>query len=192
MSTLFVNACMRGNNSRTLELCRRHLAHIDTEIVEIDLGTLDLKPLNGAAVEYRTERQERQDWDDPIFDLARQFAAAEDIVVGAPFWDLSLPAALKTYVEHVSVAGITFDYTEDCHYRGLCRAGMITYITTSGGYIVETNFGVNAGYDYIASIARMFGIPKTRMAIAEGLDIWGVDVETELDKARAQIDAWWK
>ena len=42
-----------------------------------------------------------------MFDLARQFARAEIIVMAAPYWDLSFQAALKQYLEQVNVVGIT-------------------------------------------------------------------------------------
>ena len=38
-------------------------------------------------------------------------------------------------------------------------------------------------------IAKMFGIPEVRFVAAEGLDIVGIDVEAQMDKARAQIAA---
>ena len=47
--------------------------------------------------------------------------------------------------------------------------------------------GANFGYEYVCGIAKMFGIPETRFVAAEGLDIVGVDVEAQLDKARAQL-----
>ena len=30
------------------------------------------------------------------------------IVVAAPFWDLSVPAVLKVYIENISADGVTF------------------------------------------------------------------------------------
>ena len=33
----------------------------------------------------------------------------------------------------------------------------------------------------------MFGIPETRFVAAEGLDIVGIDVEAQMDKARATM-----
>lgn len=184
MTVLFVNACMRGPQSRTLTLCREYLegAH---DVVEVDLAALDLKPFDGSMVAYRTEKQQAQAWDDPIFNLSHQFADADDIVIGAPYWDLSFPAALKTYLEHVSVCDIVFHYTEDARCEGLCKARRITYITSCGGFVE----GANYGYDYICGIARMFGIPEVRFVAAEGLDIVGIDVEAQMDKAREHIAA---
>lgn len=73
-------------------------------------------------------------FDDPMFRYAKQFANADEIVVAAPFWDLSFPAKLKIYLEQIAVAGITFRYTNG-RPTGLCKAKKLTYITTSGGPI---------------------------------------------------------
>lgn len=183
MTTLFVNACVRGEDSRTLTLCREYLERIDDEIVEVNLAQLNLKPFDASMVAYRTEKQTAGAWDDPIFDLSRQFAAADDIVIGAPYWDLSFPAMLKVYIEHVSVCDLTFHYTEDARCEGICNARHLTFITTCGG-LVE---GANYGYEYLCGIARMFGIPEVRFIAAEQLDVVGVDIEAQLDQARARI-----
>ena len=184
MTTLFVNACMRGEDSRTLALCREYLQGKE-EVVEVDLATLGLKPFDAQMVAYRTEKQKAKEWGDPIFDLSHQFAEADEIVIGAPYWDLSFPAALKVYMEHVSVCDIAFHYTEDARCEGICKAARLTYIASCGGFVEGANFG----YEYFCGIAKMFGIPETRFVAAEGLDIVGIDVEAQLDKARAQIAA---
>lgn len=37
-------------------------------------------------------------------------------MVAAPFWDLSYPAALRTYVEYISANGLTYHYdASGCH-----------------------------------------------------------------------------
>lgn len=182
MTTLFVNACVRGNQSRTLELCREYLAGME-EIVEIDLAKLNLQPFNAELVERRAQMEKTGEFDDAIFDLSKQFAEADDIVIGAPYWDLSFPAALKVYIEHVSVCDITFHYTQDARCEGSCKAKRITYITTSGGFVEGANFG----YEYLCGIAKMFGIPEVRFVAAEGLDIQGIDVRAQMDKARDQM-----
>lgn len=182
MTTLFVNACVRGEESRTLKLCREYLAAAGDDVAEVNLADLRLAPFDADMVAYRTAKQTAGVWDDPIFTLSRQFADADDIVIGAPYWDLSFPAALKVYIEHVSVCDSTFHYTDDARCEGLCRARRITYITTCGGLV-----GKNLGYEYIRGIAEMFGIPETRCIQAENLDMVGADVEAELDRARAQI-----
>ncbi|MEG0504321.1 MAG: NAD(P)H-dependent oxidoreductase [Raoultibacter sp.] len=174
--TLFVNACMRGEMSRTLTLCREYLEG-KTDVVEVDLDTLGLLPLDGKTAGDRFKLQQAGAWDDPVFDLAKQFATADEIVIGVPYWDLSFPAAFKAYIEQVSVCDIAF------HYEGICMADSITYVTTCGGFVGDMNFG----YEYMQGIATMFGIPETNLIIAEGLDIVGIDVDAQMDKARATI-----
>lgn len=182
MSVLFVNACLRGDASRTLALCRDYLADID-DVAEVDLAQLELKPFTAELVEKRVRLQEEGRWDDPLFDLSHQFADADDIIIGAPYWDQSFPAALKVYIEHVCVCGIPFEYTDKGECVGRCKARRLTYITSCGGFIGEANYG----YDYLCGIARMFGIPETRFVAAEGLDIVGMDVEARMDEARKQL-----
>lgn len=41
-------------------------------------------------------------FDHPRFRYAHRFAAADKIVIAAPFWDLSFPALLKVYIENLA------------------------------------------------------------------------------------------
>ena len=183
MTTLFVNACMRGEDSRTLSLCRNYLDTVKDEVIEVNLSELDLKPFDAHMVAERSAKQKAGAEDDPLFALAHQFAAADNIVIGTPYWDLSFPAMLKIYLEHVSVCGIVFRYTEDAGCEGIAKARSLTYITTCGGFVE----GMNFGYEYFCGLAKMFGIPETRFVAAEGLDVVGIDIEEQLAKARSQI-----
>lgn len=182
MTTLFVNACLRGEDSRTLTLCREYLEGMP-DVQEVNLAELKLEPFYAEQVQRRVDLQSQGLFEDPLFDLSKQFAAADEIVIGAPYWDLSFPAALKTYLEHVSVCDITFHYTEQAQCIGKCKASRLTYITTCGGSVE----GANLGYEYFCGIARMFGIPETRFAAAENLDIVGIDIEAQMNIARATI-----
>ena len=182
MTTLFVNACLRGEESRTLALCREYLAG-KGDVFEVCLAELGLTPYSAADADYRSARQHEGAFDDPVFLLARQFADADEIVIGTPYWDLSFPAALKVYIECICACGVTFHYGEDGSCIGDCKARRLVYITSAGGFVEGANFG----YEYLCGISKMLGIPETRFVAAEGLDIIGVDVEAQMDKARAAI-----
>ena len=119
-----------------------------------------------------------------MFDLARQFAGAETIVIAAPYWDLSFPAALKQYIEQINVLGISFRYTEEGTPIGLCKADKLYYVTTAGGCYVPEEFG----YGYIKALAQNFyGILDVRLIKATGLDIDGADVDAILSAAEETI-----
>ena len=100
------------------------------------------------------------------------------------YWDLTFPAALKVYLEWSSVLGITFHYTLEGKQEGLCQAGNLVYITTSGGPIGDNNFG----YDYLRGLSGMFGISRTHCLTAEGLDVWGNDTQAILNRAKKQAE----
>ena len=111
--------------------------------------------------------------------------APDVIVVAAPYWDLSFPAALKTYLERVVIAGITFDYSPEGIPFSLCRAKRLLYVTTAGGPIGNHNLG----FEYVKALAEIFfAIPDVQCFSAEGLDIMGADVEAILARAATEID----
>ena len=105
MKVLFVNACLRGEKSRTLALCSHYLKELkaakpDTEIEELDLENMEIEVQSGSLIEKRDELLRAQDFSDSMFDLAKQLIAADHIIIGAPYWDLSFPAVLKIYFEN--------------------------------------------------------------------------------------------
>ena len=118
---LFVNACVRGE-SRTRRLAEALLDRLGGEMEEVRLHEIDFPVVDEAFLTERDRLIAQEKWGHPMFELARQFAAADQIVIAAPYWDLSFPAALKQYFEQINVLGITFAYTPEGVPKGLCRA----------------------------------------------------------------------
>lgn len=184
---LFINACVRGKDSRTLQLCEKLLEQIKEEnkndlafnIEEIRLSTENLLPLNKERLERRDELLRKGQFDDSMFDCANAIAAVDMVVIGAPYWDMSFPSMLKIFFEAASVVGITFKYAEDGTPVGLCQAKDMYYVTTSGGYIGECNFG----FEYVSAICKLYGMENTHFVSAQGLDMEGADVEKIISEA---------
>ena len=109
MSILFINACIR-ENSRTLVLAKNVMKDMSGEIAEINLNLENIEPLDRELLEKREKLIGEGRLDDPMLRYAKQFAEADEIVIAAPFWDLSFPAKLKIYLEQIAVSGITFQY----------------------------------------------------------------------------------
>ena len=155
-------------------LADRVLLWSDDEVEEIKLAELSFGPTDEAYLDLRDRLIAANDFSDPIFAPAKQFASAERIVIAAPYWDLSFPAALKQYLEKVNVPGVTFYYTPEGFPRGLCRAKELVYVTTAGGAYVPEDFG----FGYVKALAEGFyGIRNVRLVQAVGLDIEGADPE---------------
>ena len=176
---LFINACVRSE-SRTRRLAEAVMAADREAYKEVYVPAIHFPRVDEAFIDWRNDCVARGDYTSPVFDLARDFARAEEIVVAAPFWDLSFPATLKQYLEQICVVGLTFYYNEHDVPCGLCRAKRLTYVTTAGGPI----FSEEPGYGYVRALATaFFGIKETRMVKAENLDIRGADVEGILREA---------
>ena len=185
---LFVNACVR-RDSRTGRLAKRLLQGREEEILEVRPAELKLPRVNERFLRKRDTLLAEGAFSDPLFDLARDFAAAEEIVVAAPYWDLSFPSALKAYLEQITVNGVTFSYGEDGQPVSHCHAKRLVYVMTAGGPILPPNHG----FAYVRDLCgTFFGIREAKLFSAEMLDVYGVDVEAVLRRTEKQIDRWKK
>ena len=179
---LYINACVR-DESRTDRLARKLLDKLG-DYTELKLSEENLKPLDKDTLEYRSELIAKGQFDDDMFKYAHQFAEADTIVISAPFWDMSFPAILKTYIENIYITGLVSKYGEDGRPVGLCKASKLYYVTTAGGPYVGTY-----SYDYIKDLASgAFGIKETELIYAEMLDIAGNDPEKILGEVFGVIE----
>lgn len=177
---LYINACCR-ENSRTNELAQHLLGSLDGHIECVNLYEENISPLDAELLSKRDKLLKSGKTDDDFFNLARQFASADTIVIVAPYWDLMFPSILKVYLENITVCGITFRYSNKGIPQSLCKAENLYYVTTSGGFIGENNFG----FDYVNALAKgFFDIADIKFFSAEGLDIYGADVELIMNKAK--------
>ncbi len=166
---LFVNACVR-TNSRTNKIADALLKKLGGEAAEVRLEEVDFPVTDQAFLSWRDQCIAAGDYTDSYFDLAKQFASADTIVIAAPFWDLSFPASLKQYIEHINVLGITFEYSPEGIPTGKCNAKKLYYVMTTGGDFAPEEFG----FGYIKALAQnYYGIQNVELIKATGLDIIG-------------------
>lgn len=176
---LFINACIR-EDSKTKILADAILEKWDGEVIEVPLGDGKVKPLTTESLKKRMKLRETQDYSDDIFALARQFKEADTVLIAAPYWDFSIPAALKAYIENICIEGLTFELKEDGSYRTLCDIDRLVIVTTIGGVKQEITYGI----EYIKAVFRsFFNVKKINSYKAEGLDL--VNDEAKIQKILA-------
>ena len=127
-----------------------------------------LLPLMEGGFAQRDELLQRGDFTHRRFDYAWQFQRADAILIAAPFYDLSIPALLKVYIENVSVDGITFLCDAD-GLRGNCRARSMTFLTSRGGFY--ENSPDEMGSRYMEALCGFFGTGTYRCVAADGVDM---------------------
>lgn len=179
---LIVDCCLRGAASRTARLMEAFVRALpeDVEVEKLTLEEEALSCLVGAHFEQRQRLLDAGALDHPRFRYARQFAAADIVCVAAPFWDLSFPALLKVYIEQVSVDGITFTAGKE-GLVGLCRGTDLVLLTTRGG--TYDGDPMEMGSRHLDAMHTFFGFDRYHCVAADGLDVYGADVEAILERA---------
>lgn len=169
---LYVDCCIRRENSRTAVISKHFLDKLDKNEYEVDKLCLMDEPMEyfkDGFFEQRERLLADKKFDHPRFRYAWQFKNADKIVIAAPFWDLSFPALLKVYIENLCVEGITFDCNAENGCFGVCNADKLVYITSRGGNY--NNNPMEMGAKYIEAMCGFFGIEKFKCIAADGIDM---------------------
>ena len=182
MSLLFVNACMR-EGSRTERLARMWLERRGREdVVELDLGKVDVAPLDVPRLALYNKCVAAHSFEPEMFDVAKQFAAADEILIAAPLWNYGIPAKLHDYLELVCTQGLSFDLDATGTYVSLCRAERLTYVMTAGG--PEPAPEDEHAFGFVRTLAtRFWHVPQIERVAAWSLDFPDVDIDAALEAA---------
>lgn len=172
---LFIDATVRSHTvSRTWQLCSEYLKTFKNQhplwnIQHLKLIDMSLQPKTKEQLTQIEQLLAEKKIQEPCFAYARDFAAADRILIGAPYWDFSFPAVLKIYIENICMNSITFTYEND-QPKGLCRASRLDYISTAGG----CTSGIDLGSEYICKVCSgLLGIKQCTSLIVDRLDIEG-------------------
>ncbi|MBR4015738.1 MAG: NAD(P)H-dependent oxidoreductase [Anaerotignum sp.] len=188
-SVLFIDCCIRREESRSKKLAEHFLANLEKEqgytIESLCLMDEALTFFSDGFFSQREALLQNGVLQHPRFRYAHQFAKADKIVIAAPFWDLSFPALLKVYIENISVDGITF-HADEKGLTGLCKADNMVYFTTRGGIYEGTD--MEMGSVYLQAMSKFFGIEQYTCIAAEGLDLGIRPAEEILQEAMRKAE----
>lgn len=182
---VIIDSCMRAESRtrRILNAAREVLStRYDIEI--IDVNAAGLLPLTPEGLEERTSGIVPEQ----TLSLAKTIAAADRLVVAAPFWDMSFPATLKAFFENMSLYGVTFeDNGHTC--VGLCKCKKVMYITTRG-MDVETGSPREQGSSYLMALSTLWGLGEVTTVAAKNLDYLSTDeVEAKIEESSSLAKA---
>ena len=164
-----IDACIRGAESRTRRIAEPILASLSRryEITRFDLTEMPMEPLTPETYAQRAAGVVPE-W---AQEASRAIAEADRIVVVAPFWDMSFPAVVKVFVEHVSLFGITFeDNGRSC--VGKCKCEKVMYVTTRGMNI-PTGDPREQGTTYLHALSELWDL-----GIVLTVAAWNMDYST--------------
>ena len=187
---LIIDSCVRREESRTKQMLNKAVntlkkQHEDWVFETLTLMDMDLKYWNTESLKVRDSLLLSGQYDAPQFRLGNQFREADGIIIAAPFWDLSVPAMLKVYIENISADGITFVTSEE-GLVGICKFQWLLFLTTRGG--IWEGSDMEMGSPYMEALSRFFGNGKYYCAAADGTDIAGLDTEAIMEKALEEVE----
>ena len=115
---------------------------------------------------------------------ADEFLAADVVVIGAPMYNLSVPARLKAWLDSISIPRKTFRYTEKGP-EGLAGGRKVVVAYASGGF----HRGPEEDFvdPYLRSFFRLLGIKDIDVVRAEGLNMSEDHRARAMQAAKAEI-----
>jgi FMN-dependent NADH-azoreductase len=100
--------------------------------------------------------------------LSAEVLAADVIVVAAPMWNFAVPSALKAWVDHIVLAGVTFRYGENGPV-GLLEKKRLFIVEASGGDYSGSEMGrKNHAAPYLKDIFGFLGVHDATVIAVSG------------------------
>ncbi len=118
--------------------------------------------------------------------LVAELEQSDVIVLGAPFYNFTIPSTLKSWLDYVIRGGRTFSYTEAGPHGLLPPGKRVLVFTARGGVYSE---GPAAGMDhlvpYLKSVLGLIGLTDIEVVWAEGMKLPDAPASREAAIARA-------
>lgn len=185
MKLLHLDTSALGTNSVTRELtaavvARWQDANDDLTVEYRDLDADPLPHLTGRSLAKADPAQAEADEA-----TIQQFLAADVVVIGAPFYNFSIPSTLKAWIDRVAVAGRTFRYTE-AGPEGLAGGKRVIIVSGRGGQYGDAS-PADFQEAYLRQVFGFLGVTELEIVRAEGVAYSDQHRADALAAARASI-----
>lgn len=177
---LYIDACIRDEQSRTKRIATPIVEALKQkyEVQTLVINDLDLSIVKKELITKRNNG----DIDPQVMSWAESVRDADRIVIAAPFWDMSIPAALKNFLELCSIFDVTFKSDDKTCY-GNCKAEKMLYITTRG-MDINTSDVLEQGSSYLKALSWLWGIGSLEVVSAQNMDYLSErEIEERISKA---------
>jgi FMN-dependent NADH-azoreductase len=198
MNILQINSSARSDGSHSsrlagdivqrLQASQPKSAH--TTLTVRDLGRTPHPELNEAALQAlftpaegrNPEQAARVALDDT---LIQEIQAADVVVLGVPMYNFGVPAALKNWIDAISRAKVTFQYTAKGP-EGLLKGKKVYVALTRGGQYRNTP--ADTQVPYLQTVFAFLGMTDVQFVYAEGLAMGPEAEQQALASAQSQIE----
>ena len=197
MQLLHIDSAITGDQSVSRQLTASTVAawavsHPGTQVQYLDLAKDAPSNLSAESLGFRTGQAaatEVERRENALSEaLVSQFLAADVVVIGAPFYNFTIPTQLKAWIDRLAQVGRTFKYTEKGPV-GLA-GGKTVIVALSRGGVYSTSEGGRAmehQESYLQTIFGFFGVTDVRFVRAEGVGMGPEAKAKALETAESEI-----
>ncbi len=184
MNILHIDSSISGDTSVSRMLSRETVARLvsiypQSKVIHRDLVIDPPSHFVGAHVQEGSTASHA---------LLDEFLYADVVVIGAAFYNLSVPSQLKAWVDRIIVAGKTFRYG-DTGAEGLAGdKRVITVLARGGKYRLGPTLDASEHAEsYLRSIFQFIGVRDFEVIVAEGVSMGEAERAAATKTALAQI-----
>ena len=195
MNILQINSSARSQGSLSTRLADRLTATLRaatpaTSLTVRDLAAQPHPPLDEDALQAlftpadarSADQSRRVALDDA---LITEVKAADVVVIGAPMYNFGVSTQLKNWIDAISRAKVTFEYTAQGP-RGLLTGKQVYVVLTRGGRYRDT--AADSQVPYLRTVLAFLGMTDVEFVYAEGVAM-GPDAERDaIADAERQIE----
>jgi FMN-dependent NADH-azoreductase len=193
---LLIHTSLQGTDSLSSALASDYVArwrarNPNGRVISRDLAAEPVPHLTAERFSaFTTSADERDTAQLAIVDysdqLISELQAADEVLIALPMHNFGIPWTLKSYIDHVARAGITFRYTSSGPAGLLRDKRAIVFATRGGKYRGTAN---DTQTDYMKTILAFLGIEDTQFVYAEGTAMGDRSRDAGIQSARQQIRA---
>ncbi|MBX4927332.1 FMN-dependent NADH-azoreductase [Rhizobium binae] len=120
-------------------------------------------------------------------ELVAELFAADTIVISTGLINFNIYSSLKTWIDNIARAGVTFKYTESGPV-GLVAGKKVYVVLASGGvYSQGPAAPLNHAVPYLKSVLGFLGITDVETIYVEGLAFGPEAAEKAIDAAKSRV-----
>lgn len=197
MKTLVILASILGDRSNSKQLADHLVARLrqvepNGSILVRDLGAEPVPYFDGTtAGALFTPAEQRTAEQAALVALSDKLVAelfdADRIVFAVPVYNFALPAQLKSYIDYVARAGLTFRYNADGQSEGLISGKQVIVLGARGGKAEGTPDDTLS--PYLKQVLGFVGLVDPEFIFAEGMAMGAEVAQQGLSTAFKRIDA---
>ncbi|WP_392563350.1 NAD(P)H-dependent oxidoreductase [Orbus wheelerorum] len=198
MNILCLKSSILNNFSTSNLLIDELINHIKTKnntisIVERDLGnhppahiTLDVITAIRTQDTSKLTNEQKNIYNE-ILTSIEQLKSADLVIIGSPMHNLGISSGLKTWIDQICQAGLTFSYTEQGP-KGLVNNKPVIIVSSRGGiYSTPPLDAIDHQEPYLKAVLGLIGLTDIKYIRAEGINISEELKNKAIEQAKQEI-----